>query len=52
MFVSSTIDIDKLYKVSLNVTMLFIDIKCFHSVTRYWYTPKGIISNTTASGCG
>ena len=37
MFVNSTIALETFFGVLFNVTMLFIDITCFNSVTRYIY---------------
>ena len=47
MFVSSTIDVDKLSKVSLNVTMLFIDMPLFHSAARFLHISKEVVANST-----
>ena len=52
MFVSSIFSVDKISKISLNVIISFVDIPCFHYVTRFIYIWKEIIAKTTTSDCG
>ena len=49
MFVSSTIDVDKISKYSFDVTISFIHIPCFHYVTTYFDMSKDIIETETTS---
>ena len=40
MFVSSIFSVDKISKILLNVIISFVDIPCFHSVTRFYIFQK------------